>query len=157
MPAQKKTSVSVTVANEITGGREVCILIEMKIGADDTENVSRCMRDLQRATQTFQLHADLEDKSVFSFASTLGPYFYNDQKNVIAIARLCPQDGVDETVLSAKIRTGVNGVGSLLRQSKVYRVRAKIRPVEQVVIPETEGVSPAPVPEPVPVSEEAKA
>jgi len=156
MPAQKKTSVSVTVANEIGGGREVCILIEMKIGADDVGNVSRCMRDLQRATQTFQLHADLEDKSVFAMASTLGPYFYNEQKNVIAIAMLRPQDGADETVVSTKIRTGVNGVASLLRQG-TYRVKAKIKPVEQVVIPETESVAPAPAPAPEPVPEEPKA
>jgi len=156
MPAQKKTSVSVTVANEIGGGREVCILIEMKIGADDAGNVSRCMRDLQRATQTFQLHADLEDKSVFAMASTLGPYFYNEQKNVIAIAMLRPQDGADETVVSTKIRTGVNGVGGLLRQGGTYRVKARIKPVEQLSIPETEGAAPVPAPEPVPTAEESK-
>jgi hypothetical protein len=156
MPAQKKTIVSVTVANEISGGRDICILIEMKIGSDDAGNVLRCMRDLQRATQTFKLHADLEDKSIFAMTNTLGPYFYNEQKNVISIAMIRPAEGIEESAFSTKIRTGVNGVASLLRQG-TYRVKAKIKPVEQVVIPETEGMAPAPAPVPEPVPEEPKA
>lgn len=152
MPAQKKTNVSVTVADEISGGQGICVLIEMKIGSDDTGNESRCMRDLQRALQTFHLHADLEDKTAFSSAVVFGPYSYNDQKNLISFARLHPQDGVDRNSFSAKIRTGVHGVSSLLRQGGTYRVKARIKPVEQVTIPGTDGGAPAPevVPDPVP-------
>ena len=155
MPAQKKTSVSVTVADEASGNREVCVLIEMKIGANDVDNMPRCMRDLQRAMQTFHLHADLEDTGVFQGASVHGPYSYNELKNLVCFVRLSPQDGVDHNAFSAKIRTGVHGVGSLLRQGGVYRVKARIKPVEQIVIPETEGVASAPTPEAVPAQEPA--
>ena len=150
MPAQKKTAVSVTVADEISGGQGICVLIEMKIGSADVDNSGRCMRDLQRALQTFHLHADIEDKSTFQEAMVYGPYSYNEQKNLISFVRLNPQDGVDKNALASKIRTGVHGVGSLLRQGGIYRVKAKIKPVEQIVIPETEGATPAPAPAPTP-------
>jgi hypothetical protein len=153
MPAQKKTIVSVVVADEISGGQGVCVLIEMKIGSDDANNAGRCMRDLQRALQTFHLHADIEDKNVFQAAVVSGPYSYNDQKNLISFVRLYPLDGVDRNTFSAKIRTGVHGVGSLLRQGGTYRVKARIKPVEQIPIPGTEGVASAPTLEPTPTQE----
>jgi len=136
MPAQKHTIVSITAARNIANGAEACIVMEMRFGGEDVSNPDKCMRDMQRALQTFQIHADVEDKNVFRGSVMHGPYSLGDQKGVIAVTVFLPREGVDENAFSAKIRSGVNGVTSLLRQGS-YRVKARIKPIEQLELPES--------------------
>lgn len=138
MPAQKHTIVGVTAARRGMHEGETCVLLEMKFSVGDSENPEKCLRDMSRALQTFQIHADIDDRNTFMSSKMHGPYSLGDQKGVIAMTILVPQEGVDDVAFSAKVRSGVNGVTSLMKQSG-YRVKTRIKPIEQLELQGTDG------------------
>ena len=153
MPKQKKTKVTVTALEHAIRKNEACIVLEMKLGAEDKVPTVRHGRDLDRALHSFQLYTDAmtEDgaNEVFEAAAIMGPYVIGDDGGLMAMVVLARAEGATEELFSARVRTGVNGISSLLKASG-YAVKVRIKPVEQLPIPETEAAPAAPPVEPAP-------
>jgi hypothetical protein len=147
MPKQKKTKVTVTALEHAIRKNEACIVLEMKLGAEDKEPTAKHGRDLDRALHSFQLYTDAMTENganeVFKTASVMGPYVIGDEAGLMAMVVLARAEGATEELFSARVRTGVNGISSLLKAAG-YGVKVRIKPVEQIVIPATDGAPAAP-------------
>lgn len=156
MPKQKSTKVTVTALQHAIVKHEACIVLEMKIGSEEKEPTVKHGRDLDRALQTFRIYADTEYSNIFKSALLQGPYFIGDNEGLMAMVVLDRAEGVTDEDFSARVRTGVNGISSLLKHSG-YGVKIRMKPVEQIPIPETDGAvvpppeAPAASPPPPPV------
>lgn len=144
MPAQKHTKVTVTALQHAIRKNEACIVLEMKIGGEQKEPTVKHGRDLDRALQTFRIYADTEYSNIFKSALLQGPYVIGDNEGLMAMVVLDRADDVADEDFSTRVRTGVNGISSLLKHSG-YSVRIRMKPAEQLPIPETAGaVAPPP-------------
>jgi hypothetical protein len=138
MPKLKKTKVTVTVLEHAIRRDETCIVMEMKLGEEDKVPTVKLGRDLDRALHSFQLYADTGSDAadgVFKAAQPMGPYVVGDDGGLTAMVVLARADGATEELFSSRVRTGVNGISSLLKAAG-YGVRVRIRPIEQLPIPE---------------------
>jgi hypothetical protein len=156
MPRQKNTRVTVSALQHVAETYcESCVILEMKSGEVDGGVVTRKhANDLGRAIQVFRIYADTSDvreDGVFEVADFKGPYSVGDGVGLMVLVFLGRRNGVSVEAFSARVRTGVNGVSSLLKQNG-YTVKVKIKPVEQLPIPGTEG-APASEPAPTPAAE----
>jgi hypothetical protein len=152
MPRQKKTKVIVSALEHAIRKNEACIVLELKVGAEDHEPGLRHSRDLDRALQTFRIYADTENNSVFASGQLQGPYSIGDSEGLMAMIVLSRAPSIAEEMFSTRIRTGVNGISSLLKAAG-YAVKVRIKPAEQLPIPETDG---APVPAETPAAPPAE-
>lgn len=143
MPKQKKTKVTVTALQHAIRKNEACVVLELKVGEEDKEPSLKHSRDLDRALQTFRIYADIENDNVFGAAQLQGPYCIGDNEGLMAMVVLSRAPDVAEEMFSTRVRTGVNGISSLLKGSG-YGVKVRIKPVEQLPIPETEGAPAVP-------------
>lgn len=145
MPKQKKTKVTVTVLEHAIRKNEACIVLDLKVGGEDKAPTVKLGRDLDRALSSFQLYTDTmsEDgaNEVFQAAATMGPYFVGNDSGLMAMVMLAKTEAATEELFSTRIRTGVNGISSLLKASG-YAVKVRIKPVEQLPIPEADGAAP---------------
>lgn len=154
MPKQKKTKVTVTVLEHAIRKSEACIILELKVGGEDKEPTVKHSRDLDRALQTFRLYADTENDNVFESAQLQGPYWVGDHEGLMAMVVLAKSQDVTDEMCSTRIRTGANGISSLLKAAG-YGVKVRIKPVEQIVIPATDGAAPPAEPPAAPPATEA--
>jgi len=134
----KKTVATISVLRK--GDQEWVFLVNMRLNEDDRDLPDRCYRDLGRALDTFVLHADLEDDSVFNGQKlSLGPYVYHDSEDAMGLIAFSSNPEVEETQLASKVRGAVNAAASIIRQNGGRMVRKRIKPVEQLLLVEAEN------------------
>lgn len=116
-----------------------CFTARLRPKDDDPTNVSRCLRDLGRALDTFALSADVNGGSEWTRTVSLdarGPFALPGGQEHFGSIVIVPDNDAAPEHIARQLRAGLNSAAALLRATGYYRVSIKYKPVEQLELDE---------------------
>lgn len=126
-------------ALEERAGVVYCFTARLRPKDDDPTNVSRGLRDLGRALDTFALSADVNGGSEWVEAVSSvarGPFALPDGQEHFGSIVIVPAKEADGEHVARQLRAGLNSAAALLRATGYYRVSIKYKPIEQLELDE---------------------
>lgn len=126
-------------------GEYYCFTARLRPMDSDNENLSRSLRDLGRALQTFALIADVEGPSDWAAQvsnTAVGPFAMPNGQEHFGSIVIVPARDADPERVARQLRSGLNAAAALLRSTGYYRVSIKYRPVEQLHLNPREDQNP---------------
>lgn len=119
-----------------------CFTARLRPKDDDPTNISRCLRDLGRALDTFSLSADVDGASEWARAVSLtarGPFALPNGQEHFGSIVIVPSNEAEPDHVKRQLRAGLNSAAALLRATSYYRVSIKYKPVEQLELDVSAG------------------
>lgn len=108
---------------------------------EDSENINRGVRDLARALHTFMLTVDIDSPNEWNDGNATvkaGPFSLIGANEYFGNILFRVRGDADATMVSQKIRRGLNAAAALLRSTGYYRVGIRYKPIEQMLLQEAE-------------------
>jgi hypothetical protein len=129
---------------ELGDPKEMVYCFTARLRPKDLEptNLSRGLRDLGRALDTFALSADVNGGSEWARDVSLngrGPFAMHGAGEFFGNIIIVPSEEALPEHIARQLRAGLNSAAALLRATGYYRVSIKYKPVEQLELDETVG------------------
>jgi hypothetical protein len=108
---------------------------------------ARCLRDVRRAIQTFELVADIEDPALFEDLNngSMGPFMLAESREYASMVHAALRPEAIEEQALGRLKQGVHAAAAIFRAAGDYRISLKVKPAIQLDLPSTNGASAAPL------------